>query len=440
MSTPFLLIPYLVNNQNNKYITINGGFDILDAALEKLYKVQSITSFPGTINDDTSIAKITGTGARAVSLPDPTNLTPGTIIIVKDAQGNAAANIITIDTPGAETIDGSASVTIASNYGIKGFWTDGTNWFIKDEYPAVAGSGETNTASNVGTGEGSVFKQKTGVDLEFKTLKQGSGITITNNASDVTIAASSSGETNTASNVGTGGVGVFKQKTGVDLEFKKINAGSSKITITDDTGNNEVDIDVSEANLTLGNLGGTLGISKGGTGQGSQTAAFDALSPTTTKGDIIVDDGTNAIRLAVGSNGQQIVADSSQSAGIKWQDDIETINFIIDGGGATITTGVKGDIIVDFKCTIVQATLLADQSGSIVVDIWKDTYANFPPVVGDSITASAKPTISSATKSQDSTLTGWTTTINAGDILRFNVDSITTCQRVTLSLKVKRAV
>ena len=52
------------------------------------------------------------------------------------------------------------------------------------------------------------------------------------------------GEANTASNVGTAGVGLFKVKSGVDLQFKKLNAGSAKITITDDVGNDEVDIDV----------------------------------------------------------------------------------------------------------------------------------------------------------------------------------------------------
>jgi len=60
-----------------------------------------------------------------------------------------------------------------------------------------------------------------------------------------------SGEVNTASNVGTAGVGVYKTKVGADLQFKKINAGSSKVTITDDTGNDEIDIDIVEANITI---------------------------------------------------------------------------------------------------------------------------------------------------------------------------------------------
>jgi hypothetical protein len=100
-----------------------------------------------------------------------------------------------------------------------------------------------------------------------------------------------------------------------------------------------------------------------------------------------------------------------------------TITFIIDGGGSAITPGVKGDLEIPFACTIQQVTLLADQSGSIVVDIWKDTYANYPPTVADKITSVTPPTIAVATKSQDNLLLGWTTAIAAGDTLRFNVNS-----------------
>lgn len=117
-----------------------------------------------------------------------------------------------------------------------------------------------------------------------------------------------------------------------------------------------------------------------------------------------------------------------------------TVTMIIDGSAAPISTGIKGDIHIPFAGIITAVEMLADVSGSIVVDIWKDTYANFPPVIGDSITASAKPTISSATKSQDTTLTGWTTSIAAGDILRFNVNSTTSIKRVTVSLTVLKAL
>jgi hypothetical protein len=111
------------------------------------------------------------------------------------------------------------------------------------------------------------------------------------------------------------------------------------------------------------------------------------------------------------------------------------IAFIIDGGGSAITTGEKGHLRVPFACTINRATALADQSGSVTVDVWKDTYANFSPTDADSITASAPVTITSAQKSEDSTLTGWTTSVAADDILAYNVDSATTITRVTVSLK-----
>ena len=67
------------------------------------------------------------------------------------------------------------------------------------------------------------------------------------------------GEANTASNVGVGGVGVFKQKATYDLEFKNINAGSNKITVTDDPTNSEVDIDIAEANISHNSIGSQQG-------------------------------------------------------------------------------------------------------------------------------------------------------------------------------------
>jgi hypothetical protein len=128
---------------------------------------------------------------------------------------------------------------------------------------------------------------------------------------------------------------------------------------------------------------------------------------------------------------------------VAWQagqspDTTFNIAFLIDGGSSAITAGVKGDLQIPFAATITSWTILCDQSGSIVIDIWKDAYANYPPVVGDSITASAKPTVTSATKATSSTLTGWTTSIAAGDTLRFNVDSATTVVRATLLVTIVR--
>jgi hypothetical protein len=102
--------------------------------------------------------------------------------------------------------------------------------------------------------------------------------------------------------------------------------------------------------------------------------------------------------------------------------------FLIDGGGATITTGVKGDIEIPFACTIIAARMFADQSGSITVSIWKDTYANFPPVVGDLIDTYV---LTTTTKYEE---TGLVLSVAAGSIIRFNVDSCTTIQRCTVSL------
>lgn len=112
------------------------------------------------------------------------------------------------------------------------------------------------------------------------------------------------GETNTASNVGTAGTGVFKQKTGVNLEFKKIHAASSNISVTDNVGASQVDLDVNLSGITLGSLAGTISlvsqvtsilpVASGGTGataltgilKGSGTSPFTTI-PNGTAGQLL---------------------------------------------------------------------------------------------------------------------------------------------------------
>lgn len=119
--------------------------------------------------------------------------------------------------------------------------------------------------------------------------------------------------------------------------------------------------------------------------------------------------------------------------------DTSVWSVVIDGGGSTIGTGVKFDVEVPYNALITAWDALGDQIGSIVVDIWQDTYANFSPTNADSICGAEKPTISASTKGQDTSLNsgnGWAVTKDR--ILRFNVDSVTTLQRVTIALKVTR--
>jgi hypothetical protein len=75
---------------------------------------------------------------------------------------------------------------------------------------------------------------------------------------------------------------------------------------------------------------GTVGIDQGGTNATTKLVAFDNLSPLTTKGDLIGYDGTDNVRLAVGSNGQVLTANSSATTGLSWA---------AAGGGSAFPSG-----------------------------------------------------------------------------------------------------
>jgi hypothetical protein len=91
----------------------------------------------------------------------------------------------------------------------------------------------------------------------------------------------SGGEANTASNLGTG-LGWFKQKSGVDLQLKSLVFGSNKLSGTSNT--NDLTVDVVEANLSRANMTGTTPVNGGGTGATSLSGVVvgNGTSPFTT--------------------------------------------------------------------------------------------------------------------------------------------------------------
>lgn len=114
---------------------------------------------------------------------------------------------------------------------------------------------------------------------------------------------------------------------------------------------------------------------------------------------------------------------------------IEPHGITVDGGGAVVTTGVKGRFRIPFDYEIVRWSLLADQSGDVEFDVKVATFGGSPA----SIVASAPPTLSGAVEDEDATLTDWTTTGSAGDEFQYEITGApATITRVTLVLDFER--
>jgi hypothetical protein len=92
-------------------------------------------------------------------------------------------------------------------------------------------------------------------------------------------------------------------------------------------------------------------------------------------------------------------------------------------------------IEIPFNCSIQSARLIADATGDFQVDIWKSTFAAFPPTVADSITAGTPPVLTSNSKSENA-LTGWTKSLARGEWLKVHINSSSLVKRVVLSIGV----
>lgn len=158
------------------------------------------------------------------------------------------------------------------------------------------------------------------VAADVPTLNQNTTGTAANVTGTVAIANGGTGQTTAAAAItalaGTQTSGYYLRSNGTNTLLAAIQAADVPTLNQNTTG-------------TASNVTGTVAIANGGTGQTSQTAAFDALAPTTTKGDLIVFNSTDNIRLPVGTDAYVLTADSAVAAGVKWA--------AAAGGGSNIT-------------------------------------------------------------------------------------------------------
>jgi len=188
--------------------------------------------------------------------------------------------------------------------------TLGTTVSLVNFYSAFPGTPDVSSASNVGTGEGT-FAQKVLDDLQFKSLVEGTNITITSSPTEITITSTDTGEVNTASNVGSG-EGIFAQKVLADLQLKSLTAGSG-LLLTPSIDDISMAIDSSWFNgaLTVDNTGlGTLGT--------NIIIGSNITLGSLATGSLTVVDYTNLVGAYFDISDMQALSSISLTEGVDW--------------------------------------------------------------------------------------------------------------------------
>lgn len=99
-----------------------------------------------------------------------------------------------------------------------------------------------------------------------------------------------------------------------------------------------------------------------------------------------------------------------------------TSNF--SGSGSALVAGAVATTTVPYACVINSVNITID-SGGATFDVWKVGMGASMPTSANSIVGSNYPTISGGTPVHSTTLAGWTTSVNANDIVTFQLKSVT---------------
>jgi len=272
----------------------------------------------------------------------------------------------------------------------------------------LIGVNESTTAQNVGTGS-SLFVGKTQNKMQFKTLKKGNNIQITDTGTELQIDAiltgpDAGGEINTATNLASG-VGLFKTKNGVELQFKSLSAGPG-IVIRGDT--DTVIISAIPPKVGQGDVIGSYNVGEGNNSKGLYTGVkteFGYLNFKSLSGgpNLTITSNSNNVNIQLSG---VITAGQNDPLGTgvgelfkpSYTDNVLEARTLKGGTGITIATGTH-DIIISSTLQASLDSLATSYKNKIIngnFDIWQwakrsiinETTGTISTVIDTSITDS----------------------------------------------------